>query len=101
MENTCGRLLPPPGAITMVEVNLKRTFYSGEWEKGAAIKDNVIIVEKVGIWPMCALLNVVATKAAKKEEIKIIQTANISYSTLIYFIFTNMLFLLIVLLILI
>ena len=35
----------------MVEVNLKRTFSSGEWEKGAAIKDNVIIVEKVGIWP--------------------------------------------------
>ena len=33
-------------------------FSSGEWEKGAAIKDNVIIVEKVGIWPMCALLNI-------------------------------------------
>ena len=42
----------------MVEVNLKRTFSSGEWEKGVAIKDNVIIVEKVGIWPMCALLNI-------------------------------------------
>ena len=27
--------------------NLKRTFSSGEWEKGVAIKDNVIIVEKV------------------------------------------------------
>ena len=38
--------------------NLKRTFSSGEWEKGVAIKDNVIIVEKVGIWPMCALLNI-------------------------------------------
>ena len=36
----------------------KRTFSSGEWEKEAAIKDNVIIVEKVGIWPMCALLNI-------------------------------------------
>ena len=35
----------------MVKVNLKRTFSSGEWEKGAAIKDNVIIVEKVCIWP--------------------------------------------------
>ena len=66
----------------MVEVNLKRTFSSGEWEKGAAIKDNVIIVEKVGIWPMCALLYIVATKTDKKEERKIIQTANISYSTL-------------------
>ena len=43
---TAGRLLPPPGAVTMVEVNLKRTFSSrGE---GTAIKDNVIIVEKVG-----------------------------------------------------
>ena len=38
---------PSPGAITMIEVNLKRTFSSGEWEKGVAIKDNVIIVEKV------------------------------------------------------
>ena len=38
--------------------NLKRTFSSGEWEKGVAIKDNVIIVEKVGIWPMSALLNI-------------------------------------------
>ena len=38
-----------PGAITMVEVNLKKTFSSGEWEKGVVIKDNVIIVEKVGI----------------------------------------------------
>ena len=35
----------------MVDVNLKRTFSSGEWEKGAAMKDNVIIVEKVGIRP--------------------------------------------------
>ena len=33
---TGGIPLPPPGAITVVEV------------KGAAIKDNVIIVEKVG-----------------------------------------------------
>ena len=55
---TSGRLPPPPGAITMVEVNFKRTFSSGEWGKGAAIKDNVIIMEKVGIWPMCALLNI-------------------------------------------
>ena len=37
----------PPGAITMVDVNLKRTFSSVEWEKGAAIKDNVIIVDNV------------------------------------------------------
>ena len=46
---TGDRLLPPPGAITMVEVNLKRKFSSGEWEKRAAITDNVIIMEKVGI----------------------------------------------------
>ena len=31
---------PSPGAITMVEVNLKRTFSSGEWEKGVTFKDN-------------------------------------------------------------
>ena len=54
----------------MVEVNLKRTFSSGEWEKGVAIKDNVIIAGKV------------ASKTDKKEESKIIQTANISYPTL-------------------
>ena len=42
----------------MVDVNLKRTFFSGEWERGVAIKDNVIIVEKASIWPMYALLNI-------------------------------------------
>ena len=35
---TCGRPLPLPGEITMVEVNLKRTFSSGEWEKGRPSK---------------------------------------------------------------
>ena len=71
----------------MVEVNLKRTFSSGEWEKGAAIKDNVIIVEKWA-FGQCPSKYKVATKTDKKDLI-------------IYFIFTNMLFLLIVLLILI
>ena len=67
----------------MVEVTLKRTFSSGEWEKGVAIKDNVIIVEKVGIWPMCALLNIkLQEKRTKMEEREVIfiQTANISNS---------------------
>ena len=66
---------PSPGAITMVVVKLKRTFSSGEWEKGAAIKDNVIIVEKVGIWPMCTLLNIKLqqkrTKTAKNNREKL------------------------------
>ena len=75
----------------MVEVNLKRTFSSGEWEKGVAIKDYVIIVEKV-----CPSKYKVATKTNKMEGRKMIQTANISYSTL-----ESILFLLIVLLILI
>ena len=48
---TDGRPLPPPREITMFEINLKGKFSSGEWEKGAAIKDNVIIVEKMGMWP--------------------------------------------------
>ena len=61
----------------MVEGNLKRTFSSGEWEKGVAIKDNVIIVEKV-----CPSKYKVATKTKKMLERTIIQTANISYSTL-------------------
>ena len=70
------QIAPAPVAITMVEVNLKRTFSSGEWEKGVAIKDNVIIVEKVGIWPMCAPSKYeVATKTDKKEERKMIPTA--------------------------
>ena len=51
------------------------------WEKGVAIKDNVIIVEKVG--PSKYKF---ATKTDKKEERKFIQTANISYS---HVIFTN------------
>ena len=69
---TCGRLLPPPGAIIMVDVNPKRTFSSGEWEKGLAIKDNVIIVEKVGIWPMCALLNIkLQQKRTKRKREKV------------------------------
>ena len=63
MENTgtvCTQVADcfSPGAIPMVEVNLKRTSSLGEREKGVAIKDNVIIVEKVGIWPMCAFLNI-------------------------------------------
>ena len=81
----------------MVEVNLKRTFSSGEWEKEVAIKDNVIIVEKVGIWPMCALLNIkLEQKRTKRKREKL-------YKLLTSLIqpFTNMLFLLIVLLILI
>ena len=52
----------------MVEVNLKRTFSSGEWEKGVAIKDNVIVVEKVGIWPMCALLNIKLQQKRTKRK---------------------------------
>ena len=92
---TDGRLLPPPGAITMVEVNLKRKFSSGEWDKGAAIKDNVIIVEKVGFLPnvwwrgegtrnVCPSKYKVATKTVKNVERKMIfiQTVNISNSTL-------------------
>ena len=86
MENTGTvhrwQTAPSPGAITMVEVNHKRTFSSGEWEKGVAIKDNVIIVEKVGIWPMCALLNIKLQQKRTKRMRKIIQTADISYSTL-------------------
>ena len=59
----------------MVKVNLKRTFSLGEWEKGVTIKDNV---EKV--WAMCALLNIKLQQ--KRTKRKMIQTANISYSTL-------------------
>ena len=40
----------------------------GEWEKGVAIKDNVIIVEKVGIWPMCALLNIKLQQKRTKRK---------------------------------
>ena len=65
---------PSPGAITMVEINLKRTFSSGEWMKGVAIKDNVIIVEKVGIRPRCALLNVkLKQKRTKRKREKLYQ----------------------------
>ena len=56
----------------MVEVNFKRTFSSGEWGKGAAIKDNVIIVEKVGIWPIFALLNIkLQQKRTKRKREKL------------------------------
>ena len=86
MENTGTvhrwQTAPSPGAITMVEVNLKRTFSSGEWEKGVAIEDNVIIVEKSGhLADVCPSKYKVATKTDKKDEREIIQTANISYST--------------------
>ena len=69
----------------MAEFNLKRTFSSGEWEKGAAIKDNVIIIDKCGhLAKVCPSKYKVATRTDKKEERKIIfiQTANISNSTL-------------------
>ena len=56
----------------MVEVNLKRAFSSKEWEKGMAIKDNVIIVVKVGIWPMCTLLNIkLQQKRTKRKREKL------------------------------
>ena len=75
MENTgtvCTQTAPSPGAITMVEVILKRTFSLGEWEKGVAIKDNVIIVEKVGSWSMCALLNIeLQQKRTKRKREKL------------------------------
>ena len=78
-----------PRAITMVEVNLKRTFSSGEWEKGVAIKDNVIIVEKVGIWPMCALLNIKLQKKTrplrKREKLYKLLTSLIQPYNLFYF----------------
>ena len=88
----------------MVESNLKRTFSLGEWEKGAAIKDNVIIVENVGIWPMCALLNIKLQQKLtkwKREKLYSYKLLTSLIQPSIYFIFTNMLFLLIVLLILI
>ena len=40
----------------------------GEWEKGVAIKDNVMIVEKVGIWPICALLNIKLQQKRTKRK---------------------------------
>ena len=54
----------------MVEVNLKRTFSSGEWEKGLAIKDNAIIVEKVGSLPMCTLLDIKLQQNGQKGREK-------------------------------
>ena len=66
----------------MVEVNLKRTFSSGEWEKGVAIKDNVIIVESGHLSDVCPSKYKVATKKRTKSMREIIQTGNISYSTL-------------------
>ena len=51
----------------------------GRMGEGMAIKDNVIFVEKVAI--VCPSKYKVATKTDKKEERKIIQTANFSYST--------------------
>ena len=96
MENTgtvctqvAGRSLPP-GAITMVEVNLKRTFSPGEWEKGAAIKDTVIIVEKVGLWPMCALLNVKLQQKRTKRKRETLYFIFTNICLLTYVIFTNM-----------
>ena len=56
----------------MVEVNLERTFSSGEWEKEVAIKENVIIMKKVGIWPMCAPLNIkLQQKRTKRKREKV------------------------------
>ena len=68
--------------------NLKRTFSSGEWEKGVAIKDNVIIVEKVGIWPMCALLNIKLQQKRtkwKREKLYKLLTSRIRPYNLFYF----------------
>ena len=92
MENTGivnrWQTAPFPGAITRIEVNLKRTFSSGEWEKGVDIEDNVIIVEKVGIWPMCALLNIkLQQKRTKRmgEKLYKLLTSLIQPYNLFYF----------------
>ena len=84
MENTgtvCTQMADPsPGAITMVEVNLKRTFSSGE---GSGHQRQCYDCGKSGhLAKVCPSKYKVATKTDKKEERKIIQTANISYSTL-------------------
>ena len=68
--------------------NLKRTFSSGEWEKGVDIKDNVIIVEKVGIWPMRALLNIKLQQKRtkwKREKLYNLLTSRIRPYNLFYF----------------
>ena len=63
----------------MVEVELKRTFSLGEWEKGGQYYN----CGKTGhLANVCPSKYKVATKTDKKEERKIIRTANISYSTL-------------------
>ena len=76
MENTGTvhrwQTAPSPGAITMVEVNLKRTFSSGEWERGMAIKDNVNCGKSGHLADVCPSKYKVATKTDKKEEKKMI-----------------------------
>ena len=46
----------------------------GQPQEGAAIKDNVIIVENVGIWPMCALLNIKLQQKRTKRKRETLQS---------------------------
>ena len=88
MENTGTVCRQVAGCSLPRSNNLKRTFSSGEWEKGVAIKDNVIIVEKVGIWLMCALLNIkLQQKRTKWEREKLYKllTSRIRPYNLFYF----------------
>ena len=44
----------------------------GRMGEGSGHKDNVITVEKVGIWPMCALLNIkLQQKRTKRKREKL------------------------------
>ena len=62
----------------MVEVNLKRTFSSGEWEKGSGYQRHCYNCGKSGhLADVCPSKYKVATKTDKKNECEIIQTADV------------------------
>ena len=93
MENTGTvhrwQTAPSPGAITTVEVNLKRTFSSGEWEKRVAIKDCYNCGKSGHLADVCPSKYKVATKTDKKDERNYTNCYHLLFNLIIYFIFAN------------
>ena len=65
---TCGKIAPSPRSNNHGRGQPQENVLLGRKGEGTAIKDNAIVVEKVGIWPMCGLLNIKLHQKGTKRK---------------------------------